>query len=200
MGVRLLLGVPDIPAISIRRYHEHSNSLIMVSEMEDDQYWMDEALKEADLALEKGEVPVGAVVVLDGMIIGRGHNMTEELSDPTAHAEIIALGAAGSTIGDWRMPDSTLYVTLEPCTMCTGAILLSRLGTLVYGADDPLAGACGSKLDLIGEARLAGRLQLRRSVKERECRGVLQSFFDAIRNGSMRRGAGAVERGGLENR
>ncbi len=165
-----------------------------------DRRWMEEALKEAVRGMEHGEVPVGAVVVVDDHIIGRGHNMTEELSDPTAHAEIIAIGAAGSTLQSWRMPQASLYVTLEPCTMCTGAILLSRIRRLVYGAIDPEAGACGSRQDLLADARLAGRLTVRGEVMAQESRDLLERFFVSLRERDVRRGAGAVERGGLENR
>ncbi len=162
--------------------------------------WMAEALKEAERGYERGEVPAGAVVVHNGVVVGRGHNQTEELNDPTAHAEVIALGAAGSALQSWRMPDASLFVTLEPCMMCTGAILLARIGRVVYGADDPVAGAFGSKYDLIGDARLSGRLRIKGNVSAHESTALLQSFFSSVREKNMRRGAGAVERGGLENR
>src|SRR5580765_7066620 len=115
---------------------------------------MQAALREARASAALDEVPVGCVVVHDGLVIGRGRNQTEALQDATAHAEIIAIGAASNALGTWRLMDCTLYVTLEPCAMCAGAIVLARLGRLVYGTDDPKAGACGSVLDVIGEPRL----------------------------------------------
>ncbi len=165
-----------------------------------DLRWMREALREAERARDEGEVPVGAVVVHDGVIVGRGHNRCEALCDPTAHAEIIALGAAGSALGSWRMPDAALYVTLEPCTMCAGALLLARVGTLVFAATDPTMGACGSTRDVLFEARLAGRIAVRSGVLAEESGSLLREFFACQREAQKRRGAGAVERGGLENR
>ena len=116
----------------------------MTAEMQDDERFMREAIGEAIAAHEKGEVPVGAVVVRGGRIIGRGHNQREELHDPTAHAEMIALTAAASAVGSWRLDDCTIYVTLEPCAMCAGALVLARIQRLVYGPTDPKAGACES--------------------------------------------------------
>ena len=112
--------------------------------MEDHERWMRVALDEAMRAAEEGEVPVGAVVVRDGRIIGRGHNRTEATHDPTAHAEVLAIGAAGETLQDWRLTDADLYVTLEPCAMCAGAIQLGRLRRVIFGPRDPKFGACGS--------------------------------------------------------
>ena len=111
--------------------------------------WMREAVAEAQLAAEAGEVPVGAVVVRDGRALGRGHNQVETLRDPTAHAEVVAIGAAAATVADWRLDGATLYVTLEPCTMCCGAILLARLQSVVFGASDPRAGAVVSTARLL---------------------------------------------------
>ena len=108
--------------------------------------WMLEAIREAAAAAAKGEIPVGAVVVREGVLLGRGHNQVETLGDPTAHAEILALGAAADKVGDWRLASATLYVTLEPCTMCSGALLLARIDRLVFGASDPRAGATGTGL------------------------------------------------------
>ncbi|HKQ57388.1 MAG TPA: tRNA adenosine(34) deaminase TadA, partial [Candidatus Eisenbacteria bacterium] len=123
------------------------------------------------------EVPVGCVVVLDGAIIGRGHNQTEGLQDATAHAEIVAIGAASNALGSWRLSDCTLYVTLEPCAMCAGAMVLARVGRMVYGATDPKAGACGSVLDVIHEPRLNHRVQVANGVLAEECGALLKSFF-----------------------
>src|SRR5215470_17163689 len=122
------------------------------------------ALREAQAALAKDEVPIGCVIVHEGMIIGRGHNQVEGLQDATAHAEIIAIGAASNALESWRLTDCTLYVTLEPCAMCAGAMILARVGRLVYGAADPKAGACGSVLDVIHERRLNHRVEVTTGV------------------------------------
>lgn len=153
--------------------------------------WMQEAIREALLARDEGEVPVGAVVVADGLVVGRGHNRTEALCDPTAHAEIIALGAAGVALGSWRMPQAVLYVTVEPCTMCAGALLLARIGTLVYGVADPTMGACGSWIDVVSAARLAGRLRVISGVMEEECGALMRSFFRGVRPGGQNPGPGS---------
>ena len=143
----------------------------------DDESGMRAALREAIAAADADEVPVGCVIVHDGLIVGRGRNQTEALQDATAHAEIVAIGAASNAMGSWRLSDCTLYVTLEPCAMCAGAIILARLGRLVYGAPDPKAGACGSVLDVIHEPRLNHRLPVESGVLAEECGGLLRAFF-----------------------
>ena len=143
----------------------------------DDEQGMQAALREARASDGRDEVPVGCVIVHDGLVIGRGHNQTEALQDATAHAEIIAIGAASSALGSWRLIDCTLYVTLEPCAMCAGAIVLARLGRLVYGASDPKAGACGSVLDVIHERRLNHRVEVTTGVLAEECGALLRAFF-----------------------
>ena len=135
------------------------------------------ALREAHASAGRDEVPVGCVIVHDGLVIGRGHNQVETLEDATAHAEIVAIGAASSALGSWRLSDCTLYVTLEPCAMCAGAIVLARLGRLVYGASDPKAGACGSVLDVIHERRLNHRVDVTTGVLADECGELLRRFF-----------------------
>src|SRR5204863_780323 len=130
----------------------------------DDEAGMRAALREAVAAADADEVPVGCVIVHDGLIVGRGRNQTEALQDATAHAEIIAIGAASSALGTWRLNECTLYVTLEPCAMCAGAIVLARVRRLVYGAADPKAGACGSVLDVIHEPRLNHRVEVTAGV------------------------------------
>ena len=142
-----------------------------------DDEGMEAALREAQLSAEHDEVPVGCVIVQDGIIVGRGHNQVEGLKDATAHAEILAIGAASNTLQSWRLSDCTMYVTLEPCSMCAGAIILARLGRLVYGAGDPKAGACGSVLDVLHEPRLNHRLPVTSGVREEECGGILRHFF-----------------------
>ena len=135
------------------------------------------ALREARAAAADDEVPVGCVVVHDGMVIGRGHNQTETLQDATAHAEVVAIGAASSALGSWRLTGCTMYVTLEPCAMCAGAIVLARVPRLVYGAADPKAGACGSVLDVIHEPRLNHRVEVAPGVLAEECGELLRAFF-----------------------
>ncbi len=143
----------------------------------DDEAGMRAALREAQVSWERDEVPVGCVVVHDGLIIGRGHNQVERLQDATAHAEILAIGAASNALGSWRLHECTLYVTLEPCAMCAGAIVLARLGRVVYGASDPKAGACGSVLDVLGERRLNHRAVLVPEILADECGELLREFF-----------------------
>lgn len=139
------------------------------------------ALAEAALALEHDDVPVGAVVVHDGEIIGRGHNERELRQDPTAHAELLALQAAARELGVWRLLDTVLYVTLEPCAQCAGAIVLGRVPRVVYGAVDPKAGAAGSVLDILAEPRLNHRPAVRGGVLAAECAELLVEFFRARR-------------------
>ena len=118
------------------------------------EFFMQAALQEARLALQSAEVPVGAVIVVDNIIVGRGHNQRQTLPDPTAHAEILALRQAAEHLGHWQLTAATLYVTLEPCIMCLGAAVLSRICCLVFGCKDPKAGACGSQFDILGMRRL----------------------------------------------
>ena len=143
----------------------------------DDEQGMRAALREARAAEDLDEVPIGCVIVHDGVVIGRGRNQVESLRDATAHAEIVAIGAASEAMQSWRLTDCTLYVTLEPCAMCAGAIILARVGRLVYGAADPKAGACGSVLDVIHERRLNHRVQVATGVLGEECGELLREFF-----------------------
>ena len=147
-----------------------------------DETWMAEALAQARAAGALGEVPIGAVVVRDEEIIGRGHNRREVDGDPLAHAELLALRDAANATDGWRLLDSTLYVTLEPCAMCAGALVNSRVTRLVYGAADPKAGYCGSLGDLTRDPRLNHRLEVTGGVLEQECGDLLRSFFSALRN------------------
>lgn len=143
----------------------------------DDEEGIRAALRDALTSASVDEVPVGCVIVHDGIIIGRGHNQTESLQDATAHAEILAIGAASNALGSWRLSDCTMYVTLEPCAMCAGAIILARLSRLVYGTTDPKAGACGSVLDVIHERRLNHRVDVTAGVLADECGQILREFF-----------------------
>jgi len=146
-----------------------------------DETFMREALFLAHKAAAIGEVPVGAVVVRDGIVLGRGHNAPISCSDPTAHAEIRALREAAAVIGNYRLVDCDLYVTLEPCAMCAGAIMQARLARLVFGALDPKSGACGSVTDLLSERRLNHHTDVRAGVLAEECGGLLSGFFLARR-------------------
>jgi tRNA(adenine34) deaminase len=146
-----------------------------------DDAFMAEALALARAAEARGEVPVGAVVVRDGVIVGRGGNAPIAASDPTAHAEIAALREAGRALGNYRLPGCTLYVTIEPCAMCAGAILHARVARLVYGARDPKTGACGSVVDLFAEPRLNHHATAEGGVLADECGKLLSAFFAARR-------------------
>ena len=140
------------------------------------------ALEQAALAAEHGDVPVGAVLLAaDGQVLAVGHNDRERTSDPTAHAEVIALRAAAATYASWRLPGCTLVATLEPCTMCAGALVNARVARLVYGADDPKAGAVGSLWDVVRDRRLNHRPEVVRGVRAQECGQVLQTFFEGRR-------------------
>lgn len=152
----------------------------------DDESGMRAALREARESLARDEVPVGCVIVHDGVVIGRGYNQVERLQDATAHAEILAIGAASNALGSWRLSECTLYVTLEPCSMCAGAIVLARLRRLVYGATDPKAGACGSVLDVVGEQRLNHRVSVGHGVLAPECGELLREFFRKRRKAALR--------------
>ena len=147
----------------------------------DEASWMAAALEQARLARAAGEVPVGAVVVLDGEIIGAGHNTTEGDDDPSGHAEINALRAAGTAFGDWRLEESILVVTLEPCAMCMGAIALARVQRVVYGAPDPRLGACGSSIDLRNTAVAPHLDAVEGGLMAHECSTILKEFFKALR-------------------
>jgi tRNA(adenine34) deaminase len=142
-----------------------------------DEHWMREAIALARMAQARGEVPVGALVVHAGAIIGRGGNEPIAASDPTAHAEIGALRSAGSAVGNYRLPESELFVTLEPCAMCAGAILHARIRRVVFGARDPKTGACGSVIDLFAEPRLNHQTTVTGAVLAGECGKLLSDFF-----------------------
>jgi tRNA(adenine34) deaminase len=145
--------------------------------MSDDAAFMRMAIDEARLALHHDDVPIGCVVVHQGAVIGTGHNEREALGDPTAHAEILALRRAAESLGHWRVLDSTLFVTLEPCAMCAGAIVLARVPRVVFGCTDPTAGAAGSVLDVLAEPRLNHRPEVTSGVLEEECAELLRAFF-----------------------
>jgi tRNA(adenine34) deaminase len=146
-----------------------------------DEYFMRLALREAGRALEHDDVPVGAVVVHDGEVVGAGHNERELLQDPSAHAEMLALRDAARALNSWRLLGTVLYVTLEPCAMCAGAIVLGRIPRVVYGTTDPKAGAAGSVLDVLAEPRLNHRPEVAGGLLADECAAALRAFFASKR-------------------
>jgi tRNA(adenine34) deaminase len=146
-----------------------------------DLQWMELAIVEAKAAGSRGEIPVGAVIVLDGRLLGRAGNASVSLSDPTAHAEVLALRAAGASLANYRLPGTSLYATVEPCPMCMGAVLHARVSRLVYGCLDPKSGAAGSVVDLAGNAQLNHHLSVTGGVREADCAALLREFFAARR-------------------
>lgn len=144
--------------------------------------FMEEALEEAHKAFAIGEIPIGAVIEKDGQIIGRGHNLTESAKDPTAHAEMVAIRQASRTLGGWRLAGCNLYVTVEPCSMCAGAMVWSRINNLYIGAMDPKAGACGSVFNIVNDDRLNHRINVETGIMEEECSKLMKEFFAQLRN------------------
>ena len=140
------------------------------------------AIQQAEIAEENGDVPIGAVIVHNGQIIAKAYNQREQLKDPTAHAEIIALTQAAAALQTWRLNDCTIYVTLEPCPMCAGALVLARIDRLVYGCDDPKTGAVKSLYNIVTDERLNHRLEVTSGVLADECSALLQDFFTHRRN------------------
>ncbi|MGH1363001.1 MAG: tRNA adenosine(34) deaminase TadA [Calditrichia bacterium] len=149
---------------------------------QNDDYWMEFAFKEAEKAYRKDEVPIGAVIVHQSQIIARGFNQVEMLKDPTAHAEMLAITAAADHLDARRLLNTTLYVTLEPCSMCAGAIVLSRIPRLVFGASDPKGGACGTLFNIVQDQRLNHQLSVTGGVLEQKCSLILSDFFRRLRN------------------
>lgn len=143
--------------------------------------WMELALAEAEKAYSKGEVPIGAVIVLDDEVIGSGHNLVETLQDPTAHAEMLAIAQAVNAQSSWRLNDARLYVSLEPCPMCFGACHLARISNIIYGADDPRLGACGSKVDLTNLDAMSSPISLEKGILAEQSRALIQQFFKELR-------------------
>lgn len=146
-----------------------------------EEQFMKEALKEAEIAFANDEVPVGAVILKDGEIVGRGRNAREALKDPTCHAEMMAIRDAAARLGGWRLHQCEMYVTMEPCPMCAGAILQARIKKLYIGAMDPKAGACGSLLNLLQDGRFNHYVEVKAGILEPECRGIVQKFFNNLR-------------------
>ena len=148
----------------------------------DHSIWMKQALIQAQKAFEAEEIPIGAIVVHNGKIIGRGYNQREQLNDPTAHAEIIAITAAANTIGDWRLNNCSLYVTKEPCPMCAGAIINSRLEMVIFGTYDEETGCCGSLYQLCGDPRFKNKVAVKGGILEKESLSLIQDFFKVRRD------------------
>ncbi len=144
--------------------------------------WMEQAFVEAEKAYRKKEVPVGAIIVYENRVIGRGYNLIETLQDPTAHAEILAITAAANYLASWRLDDSSLYVTLEPCSMCAGAILSSRVCELVFGASDSRFGACGSVINILQNSNLNSSVSIIPGILQTKCELILKEFFNKLRN------------------
>lgn len=147
----------------------------------EDNKYMKEALKEAQKSYNKEEIPVGAVIVKDGKIIGRGHNLKETKNDTTNHAEIIAIKKASKKLKSWRLTGCTMYVTLEPCTMCAGALIQARLDKVVIGTMDEKTGACGSVLNVVEDYKFNHRVEIEKGVMEKECKSIIQEFFKKLR-------------------
>ena len=150
--------------------------------MNEDEKWMQIALREAHLAMKKNEVPVGAIITQKNQIIAKAHNQPILKNDPTAHAEILALRKASEKLQNYRLPETTLYVTLEPCTMCFGAIIHARINRLVFGSKDSKSGVCGSSVDLTSKAFLNHKIIISGGILEKDCKKILQSFFKIRRN------------------
>ena len=142
-----------------------------------DEDFMRLAIAQAEIAEDNGDVPIGAVIIYESQIIGKAYNQREQLKDPTAHAEIIALTQAAAFLQSWRLDGCTMYVTLEPCPMCAGALVMARVDRLVYGCDDPKAGACKSLYNIVQDERLNHRLEVTSGILEDQCREQLQEFF-----------------------
>ncbi len=162
------IATPDLGGLAVTNYFE--------PEMNDD-FFMKEALREAQKAYKKGEVPVGAVAVYKNQIIGRGHNQTEQLQDPTAHAEILAITAAANALSSWRLNDVEMFTTIEPCTMCAGALVLARVKRIIFGARDEKFGGCGSVFNIVAEKKLNHQIEVTSGVLENEAASLMKSFF-----------------------
>ena len=156
-------------------------------ELQEKEFFMREALKEAQKAYDQEEAPIGAVVVLNGEIIGRGHNLREKEQDATLHAEIKAIRQANQHLGSWRLEDCELFVTLEPCPMCSGAMILARMKKVVFGAFDPKAGTAGTFMNLLQDSRFNHQVEVEQGILEDECKEILQQFFKGLRERNKKR-------------
>jgi tRNA(adenine34) deaminase len=180
MKRRVGIGLP-YNIIDARKFHDTPTQVPELTMWHDEKYYMRLALREAERALEHDDVPVGAVLVSQGEVVGAGHNERELRQDPSAHAEMLAIREASRAIGSWRLLDTVLFVTLEPCAMCAGAIVLGRVPRVVYGTADPKAGAAGSVLDVLAEPRLNHRPEVQGGLLADECAALLRAFFASKR-------------------
>lgn len=162
-------------------------------ELQEKEFFMREALKEAQKAYDQAEVPIGAVVVLNGEIIGRGYNLREKEQDATLHAEIKTIRQANQHLGSWRLEDCELFVTLEPCPMCSGAMILARLKKVTFGAFDPKAGTAGTFMNLLQDERFNHQVEVEQGILEDECKEILQTFFKGLRERNKQRKQEAKE-------
>ncbi|MBN1352560.1 nucleoside deaminase [candidate division KSB1 bacterium] len=153
--------------------------------MDEHEKWMTVALREAEKAYDKDEIPVGSVIVYEGKAIAKGYNLVESLQDPTAHAEMLSITAAANHLASWRLTDTILYTTLEPCPMCAGAILMARIPIVVFGASDPRFGACGSVENILQNPAWYSDIAIYKNVLLQPCSTILKSFFEKIRNKSI---------------
>ncbi len=167
--------------------------------LDDNSRYMQYALREAERAFDEGEVPIGCVIIHEGEIIGKAHNQRETLQDPTAHAEVLAITQAAAHFKSWRLEGAKLYVTLEPCPMCAGAIILARIAEVHFGAHDPKAGVCGTLMNLLEDDRFNHQTVVNPGLMAEECGGILSDFFRQIRNGKGRPkpGQGSGQKPGL---
>ncbi|OQX85368.1 tRNA adenosine(34) deaminase TadA [candidate division KSB1 bacterium 4484_87] len=152
--------------------------------MNDHEKWMEQAFLEAEKAYRKKEIPVGAVIVFENKVIGRGHNLIESLQDPTAHAEMIAITAAANYLGTWRLEDAALYATLEPCPMCAGAVVNSRISRVVFGTQDSRIGACGTVTDVLSGNGFNHKIEVISGILQQKCEWIIKDFFKKLRSGS----------------
>ncbi len=152
-----------------------------------DIQFMRMALRQAEIAAEEGEVPCGAVIVKDGKVIGKAHNQTETLNDPTAHAEVLAITQATQAVGNWRLVGATMYVTKEPCPMCAGALVLARIEKVVWGMTDPIRGGAVSKFQILDTADLNHQVDIQAGLMETDCKAVMQNFFRQLRQNAKNR-------------
>ena len=164
-----------------------------MDELSPELIYMRMALREAEQAAAEGEVPCGAVIVLNGEVIGKAHNQTERLRDPTAHAEILAITQATQAVGNWRLSGAVLYVTKEPCPMCAGALVLARVEKVVWGMTDPLRGGAVSRFNILNDADLNHAVEVETGLMEEECRAVMQGFFQNLRQQSKARKKGGTD-------
>jgi tRNA(adenine34) deaminase len=148
------------------------------------EFFMKEALKEAQKAYDENEVPIGAVAVFKNQIIGRGHNQTEQLQDPTAHAEIIAITAAANALSSWRLTDVEIYTTVEPCVMCAGALVLARVKKIIFGIRDEKFGGCGSVFNIVSEKKLNHQIEIEQGLLKEQAIGLMKKFFEKKRKDS----------------